>query len=94
VEELQSAFSLAEVLMKMSRSKRRTPISGIATARSEKQDKRLYNRRYRRACKQILHANPESEVLPHLREYSDPWAMDKDGKIWFDPEKYPKEMRK
>jgi len=77
--------------MKMSRSKKKRPIGGIS---SEKEDKRLYNRRYRRACKQVLHASPECELLPHLREYSDPWAMDKDGKIWFDPEKYPKEMRK
>jgi len=80
--------------MKMSRSKKRTPIGGITTARSEKQDKRLYNRRYRGACKQILHMTPECELIPHLREHSDPWDMDKDGKTWFDLEKYPKEMRK
>jgi hypothetical protein len=80
--------------MKMSRSKKRTPIGGITTARSEKQDKRFYNRRYRRVCKQVLQVSPESKLLPHLREYSDPWAMDKDGKVWFDPEKYPKDMRK
>jgi len=80
--------------MKMSRSKKRTPIGGITTARSEKQDKRLYNRRYRRACKQLLHTTPECELMPHLRECSDPWVMDKDGKIWFDPKKYPKETRK
>jgi len=80
--------------MKLSRSKKKTSIGGFTTARSEKQDKRLYNRRYRRACKQVLHASPGCELLPHPREYSDTWAMDKDGKVWFDPEKYPKEMRK
>lgn len=32
----------------MSRSRRKTPVDGMTTARSEKQDKRLYNRRYRR----------------------------------------------
>jgi hypothetical protein len=42
----------------MSRSKRRTPVCGMTSARSEKQDKRLYNRRYRRACKQVIHADP------------------------------------
>lgn len=80
--------------MKMSRSKKRTPIGGNTKARSEKQDKRLYSRRYRRACKQILHVTPECELILHLREYSNPRAMDKDGKIRFDPKKYPKEMRK
>lgn len=80
--------------MKMSRSKKKTPVGGITGACSEKQDKRLYNRRYRRVCKQVLHVNPKSELLPHLREYSNLWCMDKDGKNWFDPEEYPKRMRK
>ena len=78
----------------MSRSKKRTPISGIAGASSEKQDKRLYNRRYRRVCEQFLRVNPAGELMPHLRGYSNPWAMAKDGKVWFDPEKYPERMRK
>ena len=78
----------------MSRSKKRTPIRGVAGARSEKQDKRLYNRCYRRVCKQVLHARPGSELLPHLREYSNPWCMDKDGKSLFDLEEYPEWMRK
>ena len=80
--------------MKMSKSKKKTSIGGITGARSEKQDKRLYNRRYRHICKQVLHVYPASELLPHLREYSNPWCMDKDGKRWFDPKKYPKWMRK
>jgi len=79
----------------MSRSHRKNPICGITTARSEKQDKREYNRRFRRAIKQALrHFDPESDVLPILREYSDPWAMDKDGKHRFCPKTYPHLMRK
>ncbi|MCA1634247.1 MAG: hypothetical protein LC802_11280 [Acidobacteria bacterium] len=78
----------------MSRSKKKTPVSGMAAARSEKQDKRLYNRRYRRACNQSLHMNPAREVVPLLREYSNPAAMAKDGKAWFDPKKFPRLMRK
>lgn len=78
----------------MSRSRRKTPVDGMTTARSEKQDKRLYNRRYRRVTKQMVHVEPERELLPHLREYSDPWGMDKDGKHRFDPLKYPERMRK
>jgi hypothetical protein len=78
----------------MSRSKKRTPIAAMNGACSEKQDKRDYNRRYRRVCKQFLHVTPECELMPHLREYSNPWAMAKDGKVWFDPQTYPKRVRK
>jgi len=80
--------------MNMSRSRKKTPVHGITTASSEKQDKRLYNRRFRRVVKQLLRQNPECEVLPHLREYSNPWSMDKDGKVRFDPAKHPELMRK
>jgi hypothetical protein len=80
--------------MEMSRSKKRTPVCGNTGACSEKQDKSLYNRRYRRACKQALHVNPKCELLPHLREYSNPWVMHKDGKARFDPKVRPELMRK
>ena len=63
-------------------------------SRSEKLDKRIYNRRYRHVCKQFLHINAEGEPFPHLKEYSNPWSMNKDGKKWFDAKKYPKRMRK
>ncbi len=78
----------------MSRSKKRTPFWGFSSARSEKQDKRDYNRRYRRVSKQFLRVYPECDVMPHLREYSNPWAMSKDGKVWFDPQQHPERMRK
>jgi hypothetical protein len=80
--------------MKMSRSKRRTPVCGMTGAASEKQDKRLYNRRYRRVCKQAIYADPAHELLPLLREYSNPGAMNKDGKVRFDPEDRPELLRK
>jgi hypothetical protein len=78
----------------MSRSKKSTPIWGMNGASSEKQDKRFYNRRYRRVSKQFLHVNPECELMPCLRQYSNLWAMAKDGKVWFDPEQHPERMRK
>jgi hypothetical protein len=80
--------------MTMSRSRKKTPVHGITTANSEKKDKRLYNRRFRRVTKQVLRVSPLREVLPHLREYSNPWCMDKDGKVRFDPKKHPEWMRK
>ena len=78
----------------MSRSIKRHPFHGATMAESEKQDKRRYNRRFRRAIKQIIRVNPEAEALPHLRHYSNPWAMDKDGKFRFDPRRHPEWMRK
>jgi len=79
----------------MSRSRRKHPFCGIVkNADSEKQEKRAYNRRFRHAAEQALKADPTGESLPILREHSDPWSMDKDGKMRFDQAKYPKLMRK
>lgn len=77
----------------MSRSRRKTPIRGITTAQSEKQDKRIANRRLRRRVRSALRVEPEAP-LPVLREVSNAWSMDKDGRWFFDPERYPREMRK
>ena len=69
-------------------------MQGITTAKSEKQDKRVYNRRLRHLSKQIMNKYAEPEILPHVRECSDLWNMSKDGKMRFDPKQYPKGMRK
>ena len=79
----------------MSRSRRKHPFRPIVvTASSENQEKRAYNRRFRHAAEQALKADPTGESLPVLREHSDPWGMNKDGKMRFDPAKDPKSMRK
>lgn len=78
----------------MSRSRRKTPVAGITTATSEKQDKRDANRRLRRCVNQRLVRNPEIDVLPLERETSNVWVMDKDGKLRFDPDRFPELMRK
>jgi hypothetical protein len=65
----------------MSRSFRHTPSFGITTARSEKRDKRLANRRHRRITRVALAQG--DEVLPLLRELSNVWGFDKDGKLWW-----------
>lgn len=64
----------------MSRSYRKTPITGITTARSEKEDKRFCNRKWRRMVKEALYYN--REVMPSQREAMDVWSMGKDGKRW------------
>jgi len=78
----------------MSRSRRKTPIGGITTARSEKHDKRLASRKVRRHVHVALATDSDRDVLPHLREISNVWTMAKDGKRYFDPRRYPQEMRK
>ena len=71
----------------MSRSKRKTPVFGITTTRTEKQDKRLANRKLRRKTR----VDPEN--APALREVSDVWGFAKDGKIYM-PTFKPRMMRK
>lgn len=66
----------------MSRSRKRTPITGITTASSEKRDKLAAHRRERRRVRTVLHATPSADVLPHRRELSDPWTYAKDGKVY------------
>jgi hypothetical protein len=76
----------------MSRSKRKSPVVGMTTARSEKQDKRWNNRLLRRKIHQAIHQG--DDILPHVNEVSNPWSMDKDGKRRFDPHREPKLIRK
>jgi len=78
----------------MSRSKKKNPFSGITTATTEKQDKRITNRAERRMNKQIIQTTQDENKLKHKKEVSNTWNMDKDGKVRFDPDKSPKLMRK
>jgi hypothetical protein len=57
-------------------------------------DKAEAHRRIRREVGEVLRKDPCAEILPHERELSDPWDMDKDGKGRFDPQAFPKLMRK
>jgi hypothetical protein len=75
----------------MARSYRQTPIFGITTAKSEKRDKRLANRRHRRALRQAVLRG--AEVMPLLREVSNVWCFEKDGKGYWRDATW-KDMRK
>lgn len=67
----------------MSRSYRKTPIFGHTKAESEKEDKKLWHRAWRRS----------NDIESSHREFSNPWDMSKDGKTyWKDAKK--KDMRK
>jgi len=71
----------------MSRSRRKTPVCGITTARSEKKDKRLVNRKLRRVTNEMLKGSQLEDdlIFPEKRDVSDVWLMEKDGKQWLDP---------
>lgn len=79
----------------MSRSFKHTTISGITTATSEKRDKQLANRRFRRISKHRVRI--DEEPLIDLNEISDIWDFQKDGKRYFFPDEarlFPKLFRK
>lgn len=78
----------------MSRSRRKHPFTGWTKTESEKQDKRLANRVDRRINKEILYkTNDDSQTIPK-KVTSNIFDMGKDGKIRFDPKKWPESMRK
>lgn len=79
----------------MSRSYKHATISAITTAQSEKRDKQLANRRFRRISKHRVRI--DEEPLIDLNEISDPWDFQKDGKRYFFPDEarlFPKLFRK
>jgi hypothetical protein len=76
----------------MSHSRRKIPKRGVTTSESEKSDKRVANRRLRRAAASALHAGVE--IMPSIREVSNVWEFAKDGKIRFNATTSPQMMRK
>lgn len=66
----------------MSRSRRKTPIFGHA-GKSEKKDKRLANRAFRRSEKTKIIAEEFEQIPIYMREVVNVWAMSKDGKSYF-----------
>lgn len=68
----------------MSRSRRKTPIFGHA-GESEKDDKRLCNRKIRRIAKEKLSLDPDGYLEPLPNEVYNVWSMAKDGKSYWIP---------
>lgn len=78
----------------MSRSVRKTPKASITISgfnKGESKDKTIARRKYRRKTKLVDIDNPD---VPHKLEVSNEWRMAKDGKHRFDPDEFPKGMRK
>ncbi len=78
----------------MSRSRRKSPVMGVTCARSEEDDKQLYNRALRRINRRKLAEAGENAIYRNKREIMDVWSMNKDGKMRFNPEIEAKWMRK
>ncbi|PKH51257.1 hypothetical protein CXF68_11455 [Tenacibaculum sp. Bg11-29] len=75
----------------MSRSKKKNKIHGNTTAKSEKENKQDANRKLRRTTKQKVSSG--ETILPKLREVSNIWNFNKDGKT-YNLEMSEKELRK
>ena len=72
----------------MSRSKKKNPIIGYTTSKSEKQDKQLANRKLRSAFKVLVNNSVDPDEIPvalsSIRSVSNVWTFSKDGKHFFD----------
>lgn len=77
----------------MSRSRKKTPVRGVTSAKSEKADKRDANRALRRRVRATLSVDPAPEVVPLPREVRNLWTMAKDGKYYLQKPR-PKDLRK
>ena len=77
----------------MSRSRRKTPIFGYASADSEAHDKRIWHSRMRHRERQALHSavDFEAHTTTVRDDVSSTWNMAKDGKHFW-PEKSREEM--
>ena len=65
----------------MSRSRKKTPVSTVACCKSQKRDKRICNRAFRRKSKISLKQGRE---LPYrTREIMDVWNFAGDGKCYW-----------
>ena len=87
----------------MSNSYKKNPYTGTTTAKSEKFDKIVSNRKLRQKEKKILKnindlEDSEDIILPNIREISDIYNFQKDGRIYWGNNKkneyYKKAIRK
>lgn len=78
----------------MSRSYRKNPITGWTKCESEKLEKSKKHRRTRRLVNSRIQNIEDSIELPHNNENANRYYMRKDGKQFFDKDKFPELMRK
>ena len=78
----------------MSDSRKKNPITGFTTAKSEKQDKRIANRRLRKKEKIAIYN--DDELMPIMAQISNSYGFSKDGKQYVNKHSnfYEKALRK
>jgi hypothetical protein len=71
----------------MSRSCRKTPITGHTNCRSERQDKKLWHQRWRTRERTVLASSSPEDLSAHLplleNQVSNVWSMGKDGRSYW-----------
>ena len=76
----------------MSRSRKKTSITSNTNADSDKEGKKRCHKKFRRKEKKAI--REEEDPPEDLREIESCWSWSKDGKQYFDEEKYPELIRK
>lgn len=71
----------------MSRSRRKTPIVGHTTCRSEREDKKLWHQRWRTRERTVLASASPDALDAHLplleNQVGNVWSMGKDGRSYW-----------
>jgi len=78
----------------VTRSRRERPFGALSGCESEKGDKRIWHRIFRRVNRQLLAKGAASDLLKAEREVSNPWSMGKDGKTRLSASEQSRRMRK
>jgi hypothetical protein len=76
----------------MSRSRKKNPICGNACAESDKRDKQIANRAFRRKSREAL--RNDTEPVVDIRQVSNICDFAKDGRHYISPENQERYMRK
>lgn len=71
----------------MSGSRRKHPIVPMTTSESEKDDKQIAHRAFRRAERMAIEAGDEPPVDLGEVSHGDVWVWNKDGRQWWDDER-------
>lgn len=67
----------------MGKSIKKNCFCGNTCAKSEKKDKQLHNRKFRKSCKQILDTTIDDTLLKDKKVIANVYDMGKDGKQYF-----------
>jgi hypothetical protein len=67
----------------MSRSYRKTPVTGHSCSTSEKEDKKMCHQMFRARVRTLMNQEEYDKLPFRMREVLDTWSMAKDGKSYW-----------